>query len=234
MARALAREAAAQVVVVSGLARGIDTEAHQAALEAGGVTWAVLGGGLGRLYPPENEPLARRIVETGGCLISEHPDGEEPRPGYFPRRNRVISGLSWGTVVVEGAAQSGSLITARCAVEQGREVFAVPGPADSALSAACHQLLREGAMPLCAMRDIWHLLPPACRPSSQGAPRPARGLPQAQEKILELLGPDALTVEELVKRAGLDLSGLSNILLDMEFQDLVEALPGQRYAKKGN
>lgn len=237
MARALVRQAAPHVVVVSGLARGIDTEAHQAALEAGGITWAVLGGGLGRLYPPENEPLARRILESGGCLISEHPDEEPPHPGYFPRRNRIISGLSWATVVVEGGEQSGSLITARCAVEQGREVFAVPGPADSPQSAACHRLLRQGAAPLCSMEDAWPLLPPACRPPLRRGPRPgvrAGGLPQAQEKILEWLGPDSLTLEELVEKTGLDLSGLSNILLDMEFQDLVESLPGQRYAKKGN
>lgn len=236
MARALVLQAASHVVVVSGLARGIDTEAHQAALEAGGITWAVLGGGLGRLYPPENERLARRILDAGGCLLSEHPDEEAPRPAYFPRRNRIISGLSWATVVVEGGEQSGSLITARCAVEQGREIFAVPGPADSPQSAACHRLLRQGAVPLCSMEEAWPLLPPACRP-----PRPRRhpgrqagGLPQVQEKILEWLGPDSLTLEELVEKTGLDLSGLSNILLDMEFQDLVESLPGQRYAKKGN
>lgn len=238
MARRLAAEAAPHVVIVSGLARGIDTQAHLAALDAGGVTWAVLGGGLGRVYPPENLSLARRIVESGGCLFSEHPQDQPPLPAYFPRRNRIIAGLCWATIVVEGAAKSGSLITARCAAEQNRQVFAVPGPADSPMSAACHQLLKDSAAaPLCSMRDAWELLPPSCRPPQDDLRRPHRqvgGLPQAQEKILESLGPDALTIEELVDRLGLDLSGLSNILLDMEFQDLVQALPGQRYAKKGN
>jgi DNA processing protein len=242
MARALAGEAAAAgAVVVSGLARGIDSEAHEAALDARGTTWAVLGSGLARIYPPENERLARRIMDGGGCLISEWPMAAPPLKGHFPRRNRIVSGLCWGTIVVEGAARSGSLITARLAVEQGREVFAVPGPADSAQSEAPHRLIRQGAKLIRTMADVWPELPPAADPQHSlyvNAPSPARAgkaaLSLEYEKILELLGPDARTLDELAEVLGIDLSRLSNIIFEMELRDLVAAVPGQRYAKKGS
>ena len=248
MTRALVREAAPRFAIVSGLARGIDTEAHRAALEAGGATWAVLGSGLSRLYPPENEALAREIAASGGCVLSEFPLDVEPRAGNFPRRNRIVSGLSWGTVVIEGREQSGSLITARLAVQQGREVFAVPGPADSPLSAAPLRLISQGAKMARSLADILPELPPGCQdrqpaapapsgkgerlPSRDGAPLRAVVLAQTHKKILELLGSETRTVAELGAEAGLDLSGLTQILFEMELQDLVEAVPGQRYAKK--
>lgn len=246
MARRLALAAAGtptaggRLSVVSGLARGIDSEAHRAALEAGGLTCAVLGSGLDRVYPPENERLAEELVEAGGCLLSELPPGAPPLPGHFPRRDRIIAGLAWAAVVVEGREGSGALITARCALEAGREVLAVPGPADSELSAAPHRLLREGAAPACSMADVWPLLPPACRPVG-GPCRPAvpysktsAGVAAAASDILDWLGSDVRTIEEILQKTGLDFSALSNILLDMELNDLIEALPGQRYAKKGH
>ncbi len=137
MARRLAGDLARRrVAVVSGLARGIDAEAHEGALDAGGTTWAVLGSGLGQVYPPENRDLARRIVDEGGCLLSEFPLAEKPDRWRFPRRNRIVAGLSWATLIVEGRSKSGSLLTAQNAVEYGREVLAVPGPAGSPLSEA--------------------------------------------------------------------------------------------------
>lgn len=235
MARALAGQACASgCVIVSGLARGIDTEAHAAALEGGGATWAVLGSGLGRIYPPENGKLAGDIAASGGCLISEFPLAAPPLAEHFPRRNRVVSGLSWGTVVVEGRARSGSLITARFAAEQGREVFAVPGPADSPLSDAPHRLIAQGAKLVGSMADVWEELP-CLRPAEGSGALPsaaASPLSGARQKILKYLGPDSLTLEEIGSATGIDLPRLSNILFEMELEDLVGPVPGQRYAKK--
>lgn len=229
MTRQLVREAAGRFVIASGLARGIDTEAHRAALDAGGATWAVLGSGLARLYPPENESLARDIAAGGGCLISEFPLDAEPLPANFPRRNRVVAGLSWGTVVVEGRDRSGSLITARLAAAQGREVFAVPGPADSPLSEAPLRLISQGARLVRSMRDIVSDLPPACQePSGPGLLAPEH------EKILQLLGSEARSVTELKADSGLEVSRLTGLLFELELQDLIESVPGQRYAKKSS
>jgi DNA processing protein len=217
MTRQLVREAAARFVITSGLARGIDTEAHRTALDSGGTTWAVLGSGLGRLYPPENAALAREIASGGGCLLSEFPLDAPPLPGNFPRRNRIVAGLSWGTVVVEGRDKSGSLITARLAAQQGREVFAVPGPADSALSEAPLRLISQGARMARSMADIRKAL-----------------LAPEHEKILQLLGSETRSVAELGSESGLDISSLTQTLFELELQDLVEAVPGQRYAKKSS
>ncbi|MBI5241038.1 MAG: DNA-protecting protein DprA [Elusimicrobia bacterium] len=229
MTRQLVREAAGRFVIASGLARGIDTEAHRAALDAGGATWAVLGSGLARPYPPENEPLAREIAAGGGCLLSEYPLDTEPLPAHFPRRNRIVAGLSWGTVVVEGRDRSGSLITARLAAAQGREVFAVPGPADSPLSEAPLRLISQGARLVRTIRDILPELPPSC----QEAPLPGLLAPEHQ-KILQLLGSETRSVAELGEDAGLAIPRLTQILFELELQDLVEAVPGQRYAKKSS
>ncbi|MCX5797873.1 MAG: DNA-processing protein DprA [Elusimicrobia bacterium] len=229
MTRQLVRDASARFVITSGLARGIDTEAHRAALESQGTTWAVLGSGLGRIYPPENEALAREIVAGRGCVLSEFPMDAEPLPGHFPRRNRIVAGLCWGTVVVEGRDKSGSLITARLAAQQGREVFAVPGPADSPLSEAPLRLISQGANMVRCMADIWPELPPSCQEA------PVRPLvAPAHEKILQLLGSETRSVAELGAESGLDISSLTQTLFELELQDLVEAVPGQRYAKKSS
>ncbi|MDE2509956.1 MAG: DNA-processing protein DprA, partial [Elusimicrobia bacterium] len=200
MAKALAGDLARRrVTVVSGLARGIDAEAHEAALDAGGTTWAVLGSGLGEVYPPDNRDLARRIVAEGGCLLSEYPLSAKPFQSSFPRRNRIVAGLSWVTVVVEGAMGSGALLTAKNAADYGREVLAVPGPADSPMSAAPHKLLRDGARLAVSARDILAALPPGASAGLLRPPRAARPARAEGEeaRILRLLGGDSLSLEEL-------------------------------------
>lgn len=234
MARRLCGSAAARgAVVVSGMARGIDTTAHQAALEKQGETWAVLGSGLGHIYPPENRGLFREISSRGAC-ISEFPLDTPPLPENFPWRNRIVSGLSWATVVVEGKERSGSLITARLAAEQGRDVFAVPGPADSVLSGAPHRLIAAGAFLASRIEDIIEVLPPGPQGALlPGIPvSPPTGLARKHHKILELLGPDTLTIEEVAERSGIDISGLSPILFQLELENLIRPIEGQRYARK--
>lgn len=241
-AAALARGMSAKgIAVVSGLARGIDGMAHQAALDAGGATWAVLGCGLGQVYPPEHRDLAERIVASGGCLISELPPDAAPLAAHFPRRNRIISGLSMGCVVVEGRLKSGSLITAKLAAEQGREVFAVPGPASSPLSQAPHWLLENGASLLTSAEEVlWKIpgledklaarsRPAAAAPTALPA---ARRVSQGWSKILESLGSETLTLDELREAVDSDAQPLIQHLVDMELSDLIIALPGRRYARK--
>lgn len=187
----LARElAAAGVTVVSGLARGIDTAAHQACVGAGGSTWAALGTGLNVSYPPENRRLEAGIVGAGGALVSEFPLDKGPLSANFPRRNRIISGLSLATVVVEGGFQSGALITARFALDQGREVLAVPGPVDSAVSRGPNFYIRNGACPVETGEDIIGSFPPeylfGLKPSA------AKEAPGPSQAALKKLSPDAL------------------------------------------
>lgn len=235
MARRLAGDLARRrVAVVSGLARGVDAEAHVAALEAGGTTWAVLGSGLGQIYPPENRDLARRIADEGGCVLSEYPLAVTPRAEHFPRRNRIVAGLSWATIVVEGRARSGALLTARNAAEYGREVLAVPGPADSPLSEAPHGLLRDGARLAASVEDVLDALPPGFASRPQTPPRAvaAPTLEGEEARILRQLGGDSLSLDELGRLTGLDMTHLSLIMFGLEIKELVSAVPGQRYAKK--
>ncbi|MDA8243725.1 MAG: DNA-processing protein DprA [Elusimicrobia bacterium] len=187
----LARELAqAGAAVVSGLARGIDTAAHRASVEAGGVTWAALGTGLGVVYPRENARLAERIVERGGALVSEFPLAQEAMPANFPRRNRIISGLSLATVVVEGGFESGALITARFALEQGREVLAVAGPVDSPVSRGPNFYLKSGAYLAEDADDIIACFPPE---RQFGLKRRPAGVRSASAAALPNdLSPDAL------------------------------------------
>ncbi|MBI5743690.1 MAG: DNA-protecting protein DprA [Elusimicrobia bacterium] len=190
-ARLSADLAAAGVAVVSGLARGVDTAAHEAAVKAGGVTWAAMGTGLGTVFPSENEKLAERIVGAGGALISEFPMDMGPWPSHFPRRNRIISGLSLATVVVEGGFESGALITARFALEQGREVLAVPGQVDCPASKGPNYFIKNGACPAETADDIIACFPPEYlfgvkRVRSAGARSPS-------EAALRDLSADALT-----------------------------------------
>ncbi|MCM2267399.1 MAG: DNA-processing protein DprA [Elusimicrobiales bacterium] len=189
-ARLAAELAGAGVAVASGLARGIDTAAHKAAVEAGGVTWAALGTGLNMTYPEENARLADRIVEAGGALVSEFPLDSGPLPQNFPRRNRIISGLSLATVVVEGGFESGAMITGRFALDQGREVLAVPGPVDSPVSKGPNFFIKNGAYPAENGADIVACFPPeylfglkAC--GTGGVKSPA-------EAVLRGLSPDGL------------------------------------------
>lgn len=243
-ARRLAREAAqAGLAVVSGLARGIDTVAHEAALEVGGSTIAVLGSGLDRVYPPENLGLSERIVAAGGAVISELEPAMGPHPAHFPQRNRIISGLSWITVVVEGKITSGSLITAKLALEQGREVGAVPGPIDSILSEGPLFLLESGAFLARRVEDILEHLPPGlsleCQPgvNKQGLDADGKslykeGIGGDREKILKLLGSSEIAFDELLRQAKIEGPALLRLLAELEIDGLVEALPGQNYARR--
>jgi DNA processing protein len=237
MARRLAGDASrAGLVIVSGLARGIDAEAHLAALDAKGPTWAVLGTGLGHVYPAENAQLARRIVAEGGALISERPIDTKPLPEVFPRRNRVISGLSWAVVVAEGRYKSGGMITARFALDQGREVLAVPGPADSVMAETPHRLLREGGGLAVDVSDILAALPHghllAARKTPVPASVPLQPPTEEESSLMALLGSDALSLDELVQLSGLDTTRISSIMFGLELKERVSSVPGNRYAQK--
>jgi len=210
VARMLGRElAGAGLVVVSGLARGVDAEAHRGALEAGGVTVAVLGCGIDRDYPRSHADLARRIAETGS-VVSEYEPGVEPAPWRFPARNRIIAGLSLATVIVEARARSGALITADFALELGREVFAVPGEITSGLSAGTNDLLRQGATPLLSPDDVLA----ACGIERMAA-RPHEVSSVAGE-ILRLLGDRPLGADELVRASGRSSAEVAAALVELE------------------
>ncbi len=218
--------------IVSGLARGIDTAAHRGALEAGGMTIAVLGSGIDRVYPPENARLFARI-RTEGTILSEYPPGSEPLAGHFPGRNRIISGLSRGTLVVEATPDSGSLITAELALEQGREVLAVPGSIDRPTSAGPNRLIKEGAHPVTDSSDIlgvlWPLRP--TRGAAGDAPPFATTLAEPERAVWLALGDEPRHIDELAGTLGLTAGELSVILLHLELLGGVESLPGARYLR---
>lgn len=230
-AQAFARSlAGGGFVVTSGLALGIDGAAHLGALEAGGATVAVLGTGLQCLYPRRHAGLAARIVAEGGALVSELPLGTPPQAGNFPRRNRIISGLSLGVLVVEASPSSGSLITARLAAEQGREVFAIPGSIHHPGARGCHQLIREGAQLVECIDDIlaalrgWQNLAvlPAEAPA---AARPA-ATPPAAGGLLDLLRAEPQSSEALALRSGLELPEVLVQLTELELDGRVACEQG--------
>jgi DNA processing protein len=211
VARRLGRElAAAGATVVSGLARGVDAEAHRGALEAGGPTVAVLGCGIDRDYPRAHAALARRVAEVG-LLVSEYEPGVEPAPWRFPARNRIIAGLAGVTVIVEARAKSGALITADFALEDGREVFAVPGEITSALSRGTNELLRLGAAPLVEANDVLAAL------GLEEAPaRCAARLSEQATRIRDLLSDRSASIDELVNRSGLTVDVVAAALVELE------------------
>jgi DNA processing protein len=227
--------------IVSGLARGIDTAAHQGALSSGGRTIAVMGSGFANTYPRENVPLMRQIAQTG-MVLSEFPLSRAPWPRNFPRRNRIISGLSLGVVVVEAAQQSGSLLTASHALEQGKSVFAVPGRLDSSSSRGANHLIQQGAKLVASAEDIvedlQYLLPVDLRlppsPSKKSvATRPEEGpLPQDQRIIMEALEEAPTQFEQIVKQTQLPASQVISSLLMLEMRGLVMQYPGKQFAKK--
>jgi DNA processing protein len=241
--KSLCRDLAARgLSIVSGMARGIDTAAHLGSLEGGGRTIAVLGSGLERVYPPENLKLFHRIAEQG-AVISEFDLEAEPLPHHFPQRNRVISGMSLGTVVVEAAKRSGSLITARLAAEQGREVFAVPGSIHAATSQGTHELIRQGAKLVAGAEDIIEEVAPqmAVRPDpSAGSERDqaadtrsgAIGLTNEEAKVLEAIGPYPVHVDELARRCHQDMNRLTAMLLQLELKGAVGQEPGKFFHAK--
>lgn len=224
------------LVITSGMAMGIDGAAHRAALEASGKTIAVLGTGPDLVYPAAHRDLARRIVDSG-AMVSELPPGQGPLARNFPRRNRIISGLSLGVLVTEAALKSGSLITARSALEQGREVFAVPGSVRSPLTQGCHALIREGARLVQTAEEILDELAPQLRsliaadaPPSAAAVD-ASALDAEQRNVLEAMGFDPVAPDELIGRTGLSADRISSILLLMEIEGHVSSIPGGRYCR---
>ena len=225
------------LTITSGLAAGIDGAAHQGALAAGGKTIAVVATGLDRVYPAKHRDLAHQISEQG-VLVSESPLGTSPRAELFPRRNRIISGLSLGTLIVEAALKSGSLITARMAMEQAREVFAIPGSIHNPLSRGCHQLIREGAKLVETADDILEELG-----ALAGVSAPEND-PLAEDKVshkkdgdyqilFETLGFDPIPIDKLIENSGLTADAVSSMLLLLELEGEVESLPGGRYVRTG-
>lgn len=220
----------AGLCVVSGLALGIDTAAHEGALRGGGSTIAVVGTGLDRVYPARNRALAHRIAEQG-CIVSEYALGTPPLAANFPRRNRIISGLAAGVLVIEAAAQSGSLITAQMAAEQGRDVFALPGSIHSALTKGCHRLIREGAQLVETVDEVLTAMrvSPLVR-LQEGADAAAEAAPAAHDDaiLLGALGHEPVALDELLARVALDPGALGARLLDLELAGFVTRLPGGR------
>ncbi|MGE5189535.1 MAG: DNA-processing protein DprA [Gemmatimonadota bacterium] len=225
--------AAAGWTVVSGLARGIDAAAHEGALKGGGRTIAVLGCGVDVVYPPGAERLRDRVIASG-AVLSEYPPGTRPFPGHFPARNRLISGLSRGVVVVEAASRSGALITARCALEQGREVMAVPGNPLFPHTAGSNGLLRDGAAPVTGAADVLAELGWGRGTAVMGTPAGGESPGgQARGREREILGFLATErhVNDLAEGLGLPVRELLPCLLDMELRKLLERMPGDYYKK---
>lgn len=230
--------AGAGLVITSGLAVGIDAAAHRGALAARGATLAVTGTGLDRVYPARHRELAHQIAEQGGALVSEFVLGTPPLPDHFPRRNRIISGLCLGTLVVEAAVQSGSLITARAAAEQGREVFAIPGSIHSPLARGCHALIRQGAKLVETAQDILEELNPLARTVMAVAPAGEAGndvgeLDVETAKLFNCLGYEPSSVDVLIARSGLTPEKVSSILLMLELRGYVATMPGGLYTQRG-
>ena len=226
------------LVITSGLAEGIDTEAHRGALAARGLTIAVLGTGTDWVYPTSNRALAAEIARSG-ALVSEFPLGTPAARAHFPQRTRIIATLSQGTLVVEAARQSGSLITARLAGEAGRDVFAIPGSIHNPQSRGCHALIRQGAKltetadDILMELDFSRFLVPAKGPSAAaaGAPQAAPGMDKDHKILLDALGFDPTDLDELVARTGFNAQAVSSMMLILELEGHVKAAPGGRYSR---
>jgi DNA processing protein len=245
----LARDLAEKgICIVSGLARGIDSAAHRAAVEAKGKTIAVLGTGIDNVYPKENAKLVERILDAGGAIVSQFPLETPPLKDNFPYRNRIISGLSLGVLIVEASERSGSLITARLAMEQNREVFAVPGNITSRNSFGTNFLIKDGAKLVQQWQDVVselpaeiaaEILPPAIEKHSKTEAKQSQpellpaDLTETERKIYKLLTADEPThFDVLIEASGLKIGDLSTALLNLEIRDFVRALPGKCYSRK--
>jgi DNA processing protein len=239
LAFGFARElAAAGFAVTSGLAAGIDAAAHRGALAAGGISIAVCGTGADLTYPAGHAPLAAELA-AAGAVVTEFPTGVPPLPEHFPRRNRIISGLSLGVLVVEAAQRSGSLITARLAAEQGREVFALPGSVANPLARGCHRLIRDGAALVEDVAEIVAALRPAALPAAAArATQPAASvgisgapLDRTGKILLNACGFEPVDLDTLVERTGLPASAVASTLLLLELSGEIESCPGGRYCR---
>jgi DNA processing protein len=247
MAERLACDLAAQgLVIISGMARGVDTSSHRGAITAKGKTIAVFGTGVDVIYPKENSRLAEQILALGGALISEFPLGTFAAPQNFPIRNRIISGMSVGVLVVEAAEYSGTRITARCALEQNRDVFAVPGNVTNKNAWGPNTLIKQGAKLVATWEDVWEDLPaevrlaltPPASPESQGATSaslfPDEGLPPHEKRILSLLKADETThIDEIVEKLENELSSseIFAALFELELAGKVRQMPGKNFVK---
>jgi DNA processing protein len=221
--------------ILSGLARGIDTASHEAAIAAHGRTIAVIGSGLAKLYPPENLALAEKIADGFGAVVSEFPLHTAPDKQTFPMRNRIVAAWSRALLVVECPAWSGSLITANLASEYGRPIFAVPGPIDKATSAGCHQLIRDGAT---LVADASHILddlgelPFAQNTKHNDAPESLPELPDDEAKVLAVLDSSESGIDPIIQRCGLPAHEVTAVLMKLEMRRLVRAFPGFRFARR--
>lgn len=246
-ANLLAGGVARAAVVVSGMARGLDAIAHEAALEVGGTTVGVLGNGFGVVYPAANRALYERVSREG-CLVTELPPGERPRVSTFPRRNRIIAGLAGVTVVVEAAVNSGALITADCALEQGRSVLAVPGPITSPTSAGCNKLIQQGAKPALCVADVLEELglsvsvapgpalgglTPGPRPVATPTPQRPDDLTPLQRTLWDSLATQPTHVDALVAGAKQEVAQVLTALTELELRGLVDQKPGMMFELRG-
>ena len=222
------------VTVVSGMARGIDSVAHKGAIQGGGRTIAVLGCGVDIIYPSENRSLFHQIIEHG-AILSEFPMGSPPEGGHFPKRNRIISGLSMGVVIVQASAESGSLITAGYALEQGRDVFAVPGNVGAEGSRGTNRLIKDGAKLVESSEDILEEIWPQWKREEGGAPKrepPLPDLGEGEEILYRLLGETPLHIDAIIRESQLDPGKVSSLLLNLELKGLISQWPGKCFSKK--
>jgi len=218
------------LVLTSGLALGIDSACHQGALKEAGKTIAVLGSGLGHIYPKSNIKMSHEIVDKAGALVSEFNPFDEPKPYNFPRRNRIIAGLSLGVLVVEAALKSGSLITAKLAIEEGREVFAIPGSIQSSLTSGCHSLIKDGAKLVESVKDILEELDSCLSFNDYIAPKQAASQKSALEgdlsSLIDHVGFEVTPIEAIIQRSGLTASKVSSMLLALELHGCIKSIRG--------
>lgn len=225
----------AGITIVSGLARGIDTAAHEAAVAAKGRTVAVIGSGLGNIYPPENQALAQRIADGHGAVVSEFAIDAQPDKQTFPMRNRLISGWSFGTLVVEAPARSGALITVNQALEQGRNIYAVPGPIDRPTSVGCNKLIQQGARLVLDGSDVLEefdtLFPSDAAAIENNQPRPTIPLTDEENRVYQSIDSGETQIETIIRKSQLPAATVSATLLKLEMKHLVKQLPGNFFVK---
>lgn len=231
LAAQLSRE---QVCIISGLARGIDARAHKGALEGQGGTIAVQGCGIDQIYPRENRKLAEQILaHEKGCILTEFPLGSLPLAWHFPQRNRIISGLSQGVIIVQAAVKSGAFITVETALEQGRDVFAVPGQINNPLSAGPHRFLQEGARLITSSADILEEYGQGCLFTTAETPKVTMTLTREEEQILQYFSAEPMTIEEIAYLSRLSMAELMPILSMLELYGLIQQMIGRKYIRVG-